>query len=132
MQEEKFVSINEVFKNREKFIPEVGKKLEDKKSQEVEIDGEKLQIDYREISVREKEGDNKDPIIILPGFGSGWEGIAELGFSLSCEGRKVILPSLPGYGNSDNPTEKYYDTNNFDNEAEVISQLIDNLDLSID
>jgi pimeloyl-ACP methyl ester carboxylesterase len=129
MQEEKFVSINEVFKNRKEFIPKIGGQLEDKKSQEVEIDGERLSIDYREILVAEKEDETKDPVVVLPGFGSGWEGIAELGFSLSCEGRKVILPSLPGYGNSQNPTDKYYDVNNFDNEAEVISQLIDKLDL---
>ncbi|HIP50339.1 MAG TPA: alpha/beta fold hydrolase [Candidatus Pacebacteria bacterium] len=129
MQEEKFISINEVFKDRKEFIPEVGRQLENKKMQEVEINGEKINIDYREISVTEKEDESKNPVIVLPGFGSGWEGIAELGFSLSCEGRKVILPSLPGYGNSQNPTEKYYDTDNFDNEAEVISQLIDGLNL---
>jgi pimeloyl-ACP methyl ester carboxylesterase len=63
----------------------------------------------------------------LPGFGSGWEGISELGFSLACEGRKVIMPSLPGYGNSDNPSENYYKTNNFDNEAEVINQLLEKI-----
>jgi len=38
------------------------------------------------------------------------------------------MPSLPGYGNSDNPSENYYKTNNFDNEAEVINQLIDKIE----
>ena len=50
-----------------------------------------------------------------------------MGFSLACEGRKVIMPSLPGYGNSDNPSENYYKTNNFDNEAEVINQLLEKI-----
>ncbi len=123
------LTINEIFENRSKYIKEVGQQLETKKVQEVDINGEKLKVDYREVSVGEKEDHLKDPVIVLPGFGSGWEGIAELGFSLACEGRKVILPSLPGYGNSQNPSEKYYNTDNFDNEAEVIRQLIEKLDL---
>ncbi len=66
---------------------------------------------------------------MLPGFGSGWEGISELGFSLACEGRKVIMPSLPGYGNSENPSEKYYETDSFENEAMAIISLLKQLDL---
>jgi len=52
------------------------------------------------------------------------EGIAELGFSLACEGRRIIMPSLPGYGNSDDPSLEYYATDNFENEAEVLWQYI--------
>lgn len=122
-------SINKIFENRKDFIPEVGKQLEKETKAEVEINGEKLKVDYRVISVESLENKNGDAVVLLPGFGSGWEGISELGFSLACEGRKVIMPSLPGYGNSDNPSKNYYETNNFDNEAEVISQLIDQIEL---
>ena len=122
-------SIAKIFENRKDFIPEVGKQLEKESKAEVEIGGEKISVDYRIISVESQENKNGDAVVVLPGFGSGWEGISELGFSLSCEGRKVIMPSLPGYGNSDNPSEGYYKTNNFDNEAEVISQLLEKIGL---
>lgn len=122
-------SINKIFENRKDFIPEVGKQLEKESKIEVEINGEKISVDYRVISVESQENKKGDAVIVLPGFGSGWEGISELGFSLACEGRKVIMPSLPGYGNSDNPSENYYKTDNFSNEAEVISQLISKIEL---
>jgi pimeloyl-ACP methyl ester carboxylesterase len=122
-------SINKIFENRKDFIPEVGKQLEKETKAEVEINGEKLNIDYRIISLESQENKNGDAVVLLPGFGSGWEGISELGFSLACEGRKVIMPSLPGYGKSDNPSEKYYKTNNFDNEAEVLNQLLSQIQL---
>lgn len=63
----------------------------------------------------------------MPGFGSGWEGISELGFSLACEGREIVLPSLPGYGNSDNPPEEYYKTENYENEAEALNELLEKI-----
>lgn len=126
---EKFESIGKVFENREDFIPQVGEQLREKRVAEVEVGGEKLFVDYRIISVEEKENKDSDPVVLLSGFGSGWEGVAELGFSLACEGRKVIMPSLPGYGNSQNPSKEYYETGNFDNEAEVVEKLIEKLDL---
>lgn len=122
-------SINKIFENRKDFIPEVGKQLEKETKTEVEINGKKLNIDYRIISVESQENKDGDAVVVLPGFGSGWEGISELGFSLACEGRKVIMSSLPGYGNSENPPKEYYETGNYDNEAEVISQLLKQLDL---
>jgi pimeloyl-ACP methyl ester carboxylesterase len=122
-------SINQIFENRKDFIPEVGKQLEKETKAKVEINGEKLSVDYRVISVESLEKKKGDAVVLLPGFGSGWEGISELGFSLACEGRKVVMPSLPGYGNSDNPSENYYKTDNFNNEAEVINQIIDKIGL---
>lgn len=123
------LSINKIFENRKDFISEVGEQLEKESKVEVEINEEKLNIDYRVISVESQENKNGDVVVLLPGFGSGWEGISELGFSLACEGRKVIMLSLPGYGNSDNPSENYYKTDNFDNEAEAINQLISKIEL---
>lgn len=120
-------SINQIFEHRKKYIPEIGAQFEKETKAEVEVSGEKLQVDYRIISIKGVEKEGADPVILLPGFGSGWEGISELGFSLAAEGREVIMPSLPGYGNSDNPSEKYYKTDNFDNEAEVVRQLAENI-----
>jgi pimeloyl-ACP methyl ester carboxylesterase len=118
------LSINKIFENRKDFIPGVGKQLEKESKVEVEISGEKLNIDYRVISVESLENKDWGAVVVLPGFGSGWEGISELGFSLACEGRKVVMPSLPGYGNSDNPSKNYYENDSFDNEAETINQLL--------
>jgi pimeloyl-ACP methyl ester carboxylesterase len=121
-------SLNKIFeKERKDFIPEVGEQLKQEQKAEIEIGGEKLAVDYRIISIGEKEKKDADPVILLPGFGSGWEGISELGFSLAAEGRKVILLSLPGYGNSSDPSEKYFAGNNFDNEAEVIKKLTEKI-----
>jgi pyruvate dehydrogenase E2 component (dihydrolipoamide acetyltransferase) len=128
MQKEQIPSINTIFEARKKFIPEVGKQLEQNQKIEVDVNEENISVDYRVITIEQLENKNGDPVLLLPGFGSGWEGIAELGFSLACEGRRVILPSLPGYGNSENPSSKYYNTDNFDNEAEVVAQIIDKLD----
>lgn len=122
-------SINKIFEHRKEFIPEVGEQLEKETKAEVEVGGERLKMDYRTIIIKEKERKETDPVVLLPGFGSGWEGISELGFSLAAEGRKIIMPSLPGYGNSDNPKKEYYDTGNFDNEAEVVGKFIEHLNL---
>ncbi len=119
--------ITEIFAERAKHIPEIGEQLEKKQSVEVEVNGEKLSVDYRELSVAENENCDGDPVVLLPGFGSGWEGIAELGFSLACEGRRVILLSLPGYGNSSDPSQKYYKNDHFDHEAQVVQQVINNV-----
>jgi len=124
------LSINEIFKSRKEFIPEIGEQLRDKKEVEIKIGkDEKVKIDYREISIMEKENKEADAVLLLPGFGSGWEGISELGFSLACEGRRVIMPSLPGYGNSENPSKKYYDTDNFENEADAVNSFLEQVDL---
>jgi pimeloyl-ACP methyl ester carboxylesterase len=127
MEKFELKSINKIFENRKDLIPEVGRQFEESKRVEIEINGEKLEIDYRIISVESLENKENDPVILIPGFGSGWEGVSELGFSLACEGRKVIMPSFPGSGNSSNPSEKYYDEEDFDNEAEVVNQFIDKL-----
>jgi pimeloyl-ACP methyl ester carboxylesterase len=120
-------NIMQIFEERKKYIPEVGEQLADKKTITVEAADQKLEIDYRIIKVEKELDENKQPVLLLPGFGSGWEGIAELGFSLACEGREVILPSLPGYGNSSNPNKRYYQTDNYDNEAIALNQLLEQI-----
>lgn len=125
---EQNVSVLKIFESeRQKYIAEAGEQLKAPKFAEVEIDGEKLKVDYRIISIKNLEKKNADPVIVLPGFGSGWEGISELAFSLACEGRRIVTFSLPGYGNSDTPSEKYNQKADFSNEAEAAYRLIEKL-----
>lgn len=121
-------SIFESFSYREELISMIGSQLSYTRKFEVRIGKDKIKVDYRIISLNEL-GQSAYPVVLLSGFGSGWEGIIELGFSLACEGRKVILVSLPGYGNSDNPSEWYYNAPDFRNEAEVLFHLINQEDL---
>jgi pimeloyl-ACP methyl ester carboxylesterase len=127
MREFETPTINEIFEDRKKYIPEVGKILEQKMHTEVEVNGERLKVDFRILKINEFEKEGAKPVVLLTGFGSGWEGISELGFSLACEGRKVIMISLPGYGNSDNPSENYYETGDWRNEAKAVGQVIKKL-----
>lgn len=61
----------------------------------------------------------------MTGWGSGYEGILPLAFSLACEGYKIILVSLPGYGNSKNPSPGFYRSYFlFYNYAQVIVALL--------
>lgn len=124
MENKEQQTINEIFENRKEFIPEIGEQLKKERKETIEVNGEELEIDYRIISNKELSREEYDPVVLLPGFGSGWEGISELGFSLSCEGRKVMMPSLPGYGTSENPSASYYESDNYDNEVEALNQLL--------
>lgn len=45
------------------------------------------------------------PILLVCGWGSGWTGIRLLGIFLANLGYKVIIPSLPGTGNSFTPNK---------------------------
>lgn len=125
-------TINEAFEYRKKYIPEIGKQLEEKRELEIKIGDETLKVDYRILTVGETLNEKSDPVVLLSGYGSGWEGIAELGFSLAAEGRKVVLLSLPGYGNSSNPSQKYFDAEGFHNEAAVVKETIRQLRESVD
>ncbi|MFH0830462.1 MAG: alpha/beta fold hydrolase [Parcubacteria group bacterium] len=128
MERERGLSINEIFKaERQQFIPEVGEQLAKETTTTVELEGQPVKIDYRVIWIKDKEYPGKPPVVLLPGFGSGWEGISELGFSLAGEGRRVVMPSLPGYGKSENPPTAYLERKDFSGEAEALKKVIDNL-----
>jgi len=134
-------SIESAFEHRKAFIDVLGRQLEKETKVSLEINGEKLDVDYRMLVVDKPvelvggrhieplENKDGDVVLLIPGFGSGWEGISELGFSLACEGRRVVMPSLPGYGNSSDPSPEYLKNEDFDNEAEVLRQIIDKIDL---
>ena len=68
------LSIDKIFENRKIFIPEVGEQLEKETKVEVEIDREKLNVDYRVISIESLENKDGDAVVLLPGFGSGLRG----------------------------------------------------------
>lgn len=127
-KENEWKSINEIFSEREQYIPEIEKQLSTKKGFYAEIEGQRFSVDYRVICVDEKYDPETKPVVLVHGFSSSWESIAELGFSLACEGRKIILLSLPGYGNSDDPGKEYFhDKEDFSNEAEVLFQMVEQL-----
>lgn len=118
---------NGSFQKRLEYIRQVGGQFAKRVSVEVQVGGKPLKIDYRFIFIsslcEKKENKNLSPIILLPGFGSGWEGIAHLAFSLACEGRKVLILSLPGYGNSDKPPLEYEKNIESFPEVEVVRQV---------
>ncbi|MFZ2188358.1 MAG: alpha/beta fold hydrolase [Candidatus Moraniibacteriota bacterium] len=67
-------------------------------------------------------------ILLLTGFGSGWTGIAKLGYDFVKLGYKVFMLSLPGYGNSSDPLSANYDQiyfYGFDWEAHILKCFID-------
>ncbi len=86
--------------DEEKIILEtrVGPQLQKEEFALIPINGKNYKMSYCKIG-----NDNKDVIVLLPGFGSGWTGISLLGVELAKLGYRVFMPSLLGYGNSDNP-----------------------------
>ena len=109
----------------EYFLKEVyGPQLASSKKVEISMFGKKLSMDYCAINYCSKYPD--DIVILVTGFGSGWGGMVLLGYESMMLGHQVSMPSLPGYGNSDNPHHSYYDHehNDFFCEAEALHQWI--------
>lgn len=73
------MSINEIFSGREKYIAEVGEQLQQERTATVNVAGESMDIDYRLLSVDGKVDTDSDPVLVLPGFGSGWGGDCRAG-----------------------------------------------------
>ncbi|MDP1845964.1 MAG: alpha/beta hydrolase [Candidatus Moranbacteria bacterium] len=92
-----------------KHLQEFLTRLEKKYYLPFYTDGMSLGTDFRDVSVEVEPSLKKSmPILLLTGWGSGWEGILPLAFSLACLGYRVILISLPGYGESENPPPRYW------------------------
>lgn len=87
------------------------------------VNGYTIGIDFRVIRI-ESLHKYPVPILLLTGWGSGYEGILPLAFSLACEGFEVILISLPGYGNSENPTPWFYKDDIYFHFAKVVLQVL--------
>lgn len=121
--------INKKISQEEKgFIDKViGPQLQNVQTTEVTICGDQtFSIDYCIIN-NENTSISKDVLFLLTGFGSGWTGIAKLGYDLVKLKNQVCMISLPGYGNSDDPFPSYYKTNGFYNEAEVLAKFAEKI-----
>jgi len=65
------------------------------------------------------------PFLFLTGWGSGWEGIVPLAFSLFAEGHDVIVFSLPGYGSSSDPKPDAYEEGFYAFASGIIKNFLD-------
>ena len=86
------------------FGPQLGKELAIK----LQIgEWDEVTVKYCVISDTINDTD-KEIIVLLPDFGSGWTGVSMLAYYLAELGYKVCMLSFPGYGNSPNPEIYYY------------------------
>lgn len=99
----------ELWPNEKSFIINViGPQLQRSQNVKIAIGGDQtFNINYCIV-------DNGDPrsfmdvIVLLPGFGSGWPGIAKLGLDLAKLEHQVCMISMPGYGDSSDPYLPHY------------------------
>jgi pimeloyl-ACP methyl ester carboxylesterase len=101
-----------ILSTREKaFIISIfGPQLEKELTIELQIGNldERATVKYCIISDNPTDDYDKEIIVLLAGFGSGWTGVSMLAYYLAELGYKVCMLSLPGYGNSPNPEIYYY------------------------
>lgn len=110
----------------ERLINEViGPQLRKGRQVEISMNGKTFMIDYG-LCMLDKGNIIylKDVIVMPTGFGSGWRGIARLGFNLAEKGHQVVMVSLPGCGNSADPFPQYYKTESFVFEAEALAKFM--------
>ena len=128
-------SLTQIFSERAEYLPDVTHQIEKMRGDsalpilgEDPIKAEKLyRVDWRRYSIK-KLHQFQTPVILLTGWGSGWEGILPLGFSMACEGYEVYHISLPGYGSSQNPPKEYYRTNYYQHAAQTIKAFCDRIE----
>jgi len=107
------------------YLREFLEKLEVKWHQPLYVDGMSVGTDFRSISLSVDRSQIKPiPILLLTGWGSGWEGILPLAFSLACRGYRIILVSLPGYGESKNPPPRYWKKDLFGHHAGIAIKVL--------
>jgi pimeloyl-ACP methyl ester carboxylesterase len=117
------IDINEYAKERKSKVTDFTRVLAARRaSTTLEVCYEPVKIDYRFILHRESM--SNIPILFLTGWGSGWEGITSLAFSVYAERHDVILWSPPGYGSSGNPPKDFYDRHFFAQAANTLSSFL--------
>jgi pimeloyl-ACP methyl ester carboxylesterase len=110
----------------ERYLQEFLVRLNVKRRLPLYVDGMSVGTDFRYVAVDVDPSLKKPiPILLLTGWGSGWEGILPLAFSLTCRGYRVILVSLPGYGNSKNPPPRYWRENLYRHHADIVLTVLD-------
>lgn len=82
----------------------IGPQLQRSKNVDVSINGKPYKMNYCMVWNERNEYPD-DVILLVTGFGSGWPGIALLASELVKLGHHVVMVSLLGYGNSDNPPD---------------------------
>ena len=80
----------------------IGSQLQKSDYALIAINGKHYRMNYCILN-KNKSSFSNDVVAPVTGFGSGWAGIALLGSELTKLGYEVAMPSLLGYGNSDNP-----------------------------
>lgn len=80
----------------------IGPQLQKSENVIIETAGKPCNMNYCILN-KGKSFFKQDAIVLLTGFGSGYPGIALLGSELAEMDYEVAMPSLLGYGNSDNP-----------------------------
>jgi|GEM_PF-3075924 pimeloyl-ACP methyl ester carboxylesterase len=111
--------------------PEMVKRVDEQINQEqfVEIDdqsGSHLKLETRFLNPLPDAEQQKTPIALIAGWGCSYRNIRGLARSLAFEGeRPVIMLSLPGTGNSDDPPESWLHEKNFSRQADVARKAIE-------
>lgn len=114
---------------RQKYLAGAIHQLEFALFQHLYVDGHSLGIYFRTIQKISPLG-SASPVLLATGWGSGWEGIVPLAFSLTCEGFTVVLLSFPGYGDSENPPPEFWEHNLYRNYANVALKILKMLGFS--
>ncbi len=86
-----------------------------------EVQGIEIQLGV----LRYPEIKSNDIIVLIPGFGSGWTGIGELGLALfrkTSNDLPVYMVSMPGYGNSSDPSD-----HSLTFESEILAKLLEKI-----
>ena len=96
-----------IFRDDLQFIHEIiGPQLRQSKQVKISISKSiTINIDYCIISGNHHP--ENEVFLAIPGFGSGWTGMAKFGYELAALENEVCMVSMPGYGNSDDPPLGY-------------------------
>lgn len=98
---------NVIFRDDLQFIHEIiGPQLRESKQAKICTSGTViLNIDY--CIINGSHHHDNEVFLAIPGFGSGWTGMAKFGYELAALEHEVCMVSMPGYGNSDDPPLNY-------------------------
>lgn len=126
--QEEFIEFNQ--KNK---LEQIENQLKQENTMELVFGKDKLNVEYQILDLRdeneiiESQEKGDKTIILIQGFPASMRNMEELRKSLALGGKRVITLSLPGFGNSDNPPEKWLGKHLFDKQIEVVNKLLDGI-----